>query len=87
MTLRIKIEVPADGGPYEAQVAESNGNPARVLTPGECVEIYVHSGNQITVTELPAGTKAALDAIAPAGDFLADKQACGIAGEPCDACQ
>lgn len=66
MTLRIKIEVPADGGPYEAKIAESNGNPARILTPGESIELYVHSGNSIQVTELPAGTKAAANSSAAA---------------------
>lgn len=65
MTLKIKIEVPANGGPYEAQVAESNGNPAHVLAPGEAIELYVHSGNTITVTEMPAGTKAAMSAQEP----------------------
>lgn len=66
MTLRIKIEVPADGGPYEAKITESNGNPARILAPGESVELHVHSSNSIYVTELPAGAKAAAEVNAPA---------------------
>lgn len=65
MTLKIKIEVPANSGGYEAQVAQSNGAPARVLVPGESVELYVYDGNTITVSELPAGTKAAMSAQEP----------------------
>ena len=65
MTLKIKIEVPTGGGPYEAQVAQSNGAPARVLVPGESVELYVYDGNTVTVTELPTGTKAAMSAQEP----------------------
>ena len=80
MTLKIKIEVPLDGGPYEAQIAESNGNPSRVLAPGDSAEFYVHSGNSITVTELPAGTKALADF--PLG------KGCDLTGDtPCEACQ
>lgn len=95
MTLRIKIEVPADGGPYEAKITESNGSPARILVPGESVELYVHSGNSIQVTELPAGTKAAAAPAATAsthglvsGDDFPLGKACDLSGEgTCDACQ
>ena len=80
MTLKIKIEVPADGGPYEALVAESGGNRPRMLAPGDSAEFYVHSGNSLTVTELPAGTKALADF--PLG------KACDLSGEgDCEACQ
>lgn len=82
MTLRIKIEVPTNGGPYEAQVSQSNGNPAAILAPGDSLELYIHSGNTISVTELPAGSKAKA-----AGDFALG-QACNNAGEgACEACQ
>lgn len=56
MTLKVRIQVPKNGGPYEAKVATPN--VGYTLEHGDEVELYVYSGNEITITEVPAGTKA-----------------------------
>lgn len=57
MTLKVRIEVPVGGGPYEARVVI--GATEHILAPGDSVEGYVYSGHDVHVTEVPAGTKAA----------------------------
>lgn len=59
MTLKIRIQVPKNGGGYEAKV-EQTTVPSQILEPGDEMEIYVYQGNEINITEMPAGTKAAL---------------------------
>lgn len=58
MTLHVRVEVKSGG--YEAEVTQTNGNPTTVLAHGEGVDIWLHSGNQFSVKEVPPGTKAAL---------------------------
>lgn len=57
MTLKVRIQVPKNGGPYEAKVKV--GHAEHILEPGDELEAYVHSGAEINVSEVPAGTKAA----------------------------
>ena len=57
MTLKIRIEVPKDAGPYEAQVM--HGTNEHVLAPGDVLEVHVWSLQDVHITEVPAGTKAA----------------------------
>lgn len=64
MTLKIRIQVPKNGGGYEAKVEQTGSATPVVMEPGDELEIYVHSGNEIRVTEVPAGTKAALSGAA-----------------------
>lgn len=83
MTLKIRVEVPLNGGPYEAKVRI--GAVEHILAPGDAVEGYVYSGHEVQVSEVPAGTKAAL--AAPGDDFPLGK-ACDLSGDtPCEACQ
>jgi hypothetical protein len=57
MTLKVRIQVPKNGGPYEAKV--QIGAAAHFLEPGDEIETYVYGGQEVHVTEVPAGTKAA----------------------------
>lgn len=59
MTLKVRIQVPKNGGNYEAKIEQSTV-PTHILEPGDEIEIYVYGGNEIHITEVPAGTKAAL---------------------------
>lgn len=58
MTLKVRIQVPKHSGPYEAKVEQTGGAAPVVLEPGDEMEIYVHNGNEIKITEVPQGTKA-----------------------------
>ncbi|GDY37710.1 hypothetical protein [Acidovorax sp. NB1] len=62
MTLKVRIQVPKNSGPYEAKVEQTGGAAPAVLEPGDEMEIWVHSGNEIKVTEVPLGTKASASA-------------------------
>lgn len=62
MTLKVRIQVPKNSGPYEAKVEQTGGAAPVVLEPGDEMEMYVHSGNEIKVTEVPLGTKASASA-------------------------
>lgn len=57
-----RIQVPKNSGPYEAKVEQTGGATPVVLEPGDEMEMYVHSGNEIKVTEVPLGTKAGASA-------------------------
>jgi len=71
MTLKLRIQVPRNGGDYEARVSQGNGAPEVILAPGDEMELYVYDSNQINITEAPAGTKdnhtAQARAASPAG--------------------
>lgn len=41
MTLKIRIQVPKNGGGYEAKV-EQTTVPSQILEPGDEMEIYVY---------------------------------------------
>lgn len=58
MTLQVRIQVPKANGPYEAKVEQTGSATPIFLEPGDELNAYVHSGNEIRVTEVPAGTKA-----------------------------
>lgn len=58
MTLKVRIQVPKNSGPYEAKVEQTGGSAPVVLEPGDEMEVYVHSGNELKITEVPLGTKA-----------------------------
>ena len=58
--MKIRIQVPKNGGGHEAKV-EQTTVPSHILEPGDEMEIYVYQGNEINITEMPAGTKAALN--------------------------
>jgi hypothetical protein len=86
MTLKIRIEVPKDGGPYEAKVRI--GATEHILAPGDSVEGYVYSVNEVHVTEVAKGTKAALLAAALLGEDFPLGKACDLSGDTaCEACQ
>ncbi len=57
MTLRVTIAVPKDSGNYTAVVKQTNGNPDHKLVPGTSLDVWLHSGNQITVTEAEPATE------------------------------
>lgn len=62
MTLRVKIEVPADGGaPHEAEIIQV-GQPPIVLAPGDAIDVTIWRGKTFEVREVAAGSKAALSA-------------------------
>lgn len=58
MTLKVRIQVPKNSGPYEAKVEQTSGAASVVLEPGDEMEVYVHSGNELKIVEVPLGTKA-----------------------------
>lgn len=81
MTLKVRIEVPKDAGPYEAKVVI--GATEHILAPGDHVEGYVYTGHEVHVSEVPAGAKAGKGS----DDFPLGK-ACDLSGEGgCEACQ
>ncbi len=78
MTLRVTITVPKDAGNYTAVVSQTNGNPDHKLVPGTSLDVWVHSGNQITVKEAgPAATE----------DFPLGAPANLCGDTTCDSCQ
>lgn len=78
MTLRVTIAVPKDSGNYTAVVKQTNGNPDHTLAPGTSLDVWIHSGNQITVAEASP---------AAAEDFPLGKP-CDLSDEKtCDSCQ
>lgn len=56
MTLKIRIQVPKNNGPYEAKV--TIGTTDHYLEPGEEIETYLYDGQQVHVAEMAAGSKA-----------------------------
>lgn len=58
MTLQVTITPKTQG--YELEVTQSGGNPTTVLAFGDHIDVWLHSGNQISLKEVPAGTKSAL---------------------------
>ncbi|WP_182341926.1 crAss001_48 related protein [Comamonas koreensis] len=56
MTLKIRIQVPKNGGSYEAKV--ETAITGQILEPGDEVELYVYPGSDILIKEVPAGSKA-----------------------------
>ena len=80
MTLKIRIQVPTDAGQHEAKVRI--GATEHILAPGETVEGFVYAGQDIVVSEVPVGTKAALaDRDFPLG------KACDRFDPTCESCQ
>lgn len=57
MTLKVTVSIPEDAGPYEAAMSEAGG-PTVVLVPGDSFSRYIHSGNRLVISEVPAGTQA-----------------------------
>lgn len=56
MTLKVRIQVPKNNGPYEAKV--KIGSTDHYLEPGEEIEQYVYEGQEAHISEVPAGSKA-----------------------------
>ena len=57
MTLKVRIQVPKNNGPYEAKV--TIGPKDHILEPGDEIETNIYDGHEVHVSEVPAGTKAA----------------------------
>ncbi len=78
MTLRVTITVPKDAGNYAAVVSQTGGNPDHKMLPGMSLDVWVHSGNQITVKETQ---------LAESEDFPLGSPA-SLCGETvCESCQ
>jgi len=80
MTLKIRIQVPKHGGHHEAKV--TIGGTDHYLAPGDEKETYLYEGQEMHVSEVPAGSKAHWDEWAKRRSLTEADAAADLAGTP-----